>query len=82
MTVYMKTQQIKSPSGKSMKSQAQSTQVNRNSATRVDMSESLSKDYRLFIRRLLFMHLYIMPLVLGEDTRTYSVRFFGIGFEV
>jgi hypothetical protein len=43
MTVYIKTQQIKSPSGKSMKSQAQSTQVDKNSATRVDMSKSVSQ---------------------------------------
>jgi hypothetical protein len=43
MSVYIKTQQIKSPSGKTMKSQAQSTQDDRNSATRVGMSESVSQ---------------------------------------
>jgi hypothetical protein len=43
MTVYIKTQQLKSPRGKSMKSQTQSTQVDKNSATRVDMSKSASQ---------------------------------------
>jgi hypothetical protein len=43
MTIYIKTQQIKSPSGRSMKPQAQNRQVDRNSATRVDMSKSVSQ---------------------------------------